>query len=397
MIENLDSLFRIYDGVFQDLKNHGDTTVIQIDESGLVSPIDDSTKLLFSSIMNSEYCGYSSLHLTNPGDEFLAIDPSCDCQNFPYFFISETDSIWNINKSIMVRKDARKEVLNKPGFKDVKRLYIQSKSPFELQGFTIHSSEALPTLLTMLYFRAKGYAVQAPLRTYEGVDDIAAWKSPFLEKLREHQMIEYGCYIEQLRFLKKSWPVKSKLEKVVVNDFILIEAESCENNAINEGMNQLIGDCWPGHKHDKYKKGAISCQCSTELYISFPYYESDLDAVEYLPRFNTFKKNECSNKVGMLIWTPDKLVFRRSYEFPHNNITEEVKKYEEYAKRLILSNFNSINEVKWLMDTFLVEYSNQPMREAFNNLVIEVVNVDDDFFLSKIEELLEMKKYFHSD
>ena len=118
-----------------------------------------------------------------------------------------------------------------------------------------------------------------------------AWKSPFIEELRKYRMIEYGCYIDQLRFLKSLWPLDSVEGGAVSDDLILIEAESCENRAIDEGMNQLIGNEWRFHHLDKYRKGATRFQCARELYISFPA-DEDVNSIEDLPRFSGFEKGE---------------------------------------------------------------------------------------------------------
>jgi len=121
------------------------------------------------------------------------------------------------------------------------------------RGSFLTSTEQLGTLITMLYFREKGYIVQKP-RTYgregkgkPGVDDVVAWKSPVIDELRKFGFIDRGCHISELaclRWLGKVSNSRRDFDNYITKEILLTEVEPSKRNGISNspsmGINQLL-------------------------------------------------------------------------------------------------------------------------------------------------------------
>jgi hypothetical protein len=386
--ENNDGGFRIYEGVFQGLSEHRGKKVIQVDD-GRITPLDRTTELLFTTVLRGDLPSYlpppreldAETALLSSKQEFPASDPS-------YLIVSEPEKNWN-GKAESTRWKPRKELADQHG---IGKLWIQVQKGMRPQPPSNFSVEELPTLLSMLHFRSKGYAVQPPLPGLEG-SGFVAWRSPFLDKLRTHRMIEYGCYIDQLRYLRELWPLDSVAEAVTQNELIYTSISSGENKAFSEGINQLIGNQWTVHPSSLFPEGAVSQHCFSKLYVAFTFDEYDLTSWKKLPRLNEEMRRDISkggigNKTGMLVWTPDRLAEKIADVLPAERMGEAISAYERYAKLLILSNFTLVREIKWLMNEFQVDASRMTLGEAVNGLGAAALAADDELFLSKIDLLL---------
>jgi hypothetical protein len=197
LVDERDGFFNIFHGAFNGAIKHGTSDCLVI-ENGKIFPKDFSTKLMFSTILDRGESGFSHLGPdTTAKDALLTERPVYSDKCNSYLIVLESKTF--DERGMAFRRKARNELAKQYG---VEKVFIQSERRPDDQGVARFRTEEIPTLLTMLHFRAEGYAVQAPLQTYGGVDDIVAWKSPFIEELRKYRMIEYGCYIDQLRSLK---------------------------------------------------------------------------------------------------------------------------------------------------------------------------------------------------
>lgn len=300
--------------------------IVAIKNDNIV-PLDQRTKLMFCNILW--------------GKSELESSPSS------YYIIYEPEEIFKNKSENSIRRFRRKLRYE---YSKTGTVFIQTEKPSRyFTNSEIILTEQLVELLTMLYWRAKGYMVQRSSKTYNGVDDVVVWRSELTNKLRQAGFIEYGCYVDELRFLRRlGKPREIKKEAVSQDEFIIIEAESDISNAVSNegGMNQLLGAewTWSHSKPNKYKDGAKKLSLANKLFITFP--------VNLPTRFpeakcfedivSTFNENQRSQKkVGIICWEAENFSIKNSDQFDHKHMGKEIKEYENYVKQLLLENFTS--------------------------------------------------------
>lgn len=345
--------------------------IVDIENDNII-PLDQRTKLMFSDIL----WGKAELGHSPPS----------------YYIIYEPEEIFRNKTNSSLRK-LRRKIREEHSKTNV--IFVQTKEPSRY--FTkseIMLTEHLVQLLTMLYFRAKGYMVQSALKTYNGVDDVVIWRSAFTEKLRKHEFIEYGCYVDELRFLRKlGKPNQIKKEEVASGEFIIIEAKSCISNAVtnNGGMNQLIGREWKRSNPQGYREGAKKLSIANKLFITFPVnfpmrFPEARCFEDILSEFH--ERQESQKKVGIICWETENFSIKDSDEFDHENIDKEIKEYENYVKQLLLENFY-FDELLHLMNKLGIDFTGKTKDEVFEELNEKVQTNDTDIVISELDKLLE--------
>jgi len=306
-----------------------------------------------------------------------------------YHFIHEPEEVFrdiSDNRRRELRRKARQE-------SGVDFVFLQTEKRSIFTNSQIPLTEELVELMTMLFFRSQGYMVQRPLGTYMGVDDVIAWKSPLTEKLRAHRLIEYGCFVDELGLLRKFGRVNQiREEKSIHNELVLVEAESSIRKAIanDSGMNQLLGKEWGESNPQKYREGAKQRIVANKLFITFPVcfptWFPSVDSFEEVVR--EFDRRQLDQrKIGIVCWEPTTYYFKDSAEFQHDKMTEELSKYEAYAKQLLLKNFY-FDELLSLMQELKIELKGRTKDEVFVELEKKVREGDVDILISKLDRVL---------
>lgn len=307
-----------------------------------------------------------------------------------YVFVHEPEEVFH-DISDNRRRELRRRAKQESG---VDFVFVQTEKPSTFANTQIPVTEELVKLMTMLYFRAQGYMVQRPLGTYNGVDDLIAWKSSVTEKLRAHGLIEYGCFVNELALLRKFGRVNQvREEKLINSELILIEAESSIRKAIanDGGMNQLLGKEWGDSNPQKYREGARQMMIANNLFITFP-----VCFPASFPPVNSFKevirefdkRQPDQRKTGIICWEPTTYYFKDSAEFQHDNMIVELSKYESYVKQLLIKNFY-FDELLYLMQKLGIEFKDNTKDEVFSKLDKEIQEGDVEVILSELDKVLE--------
>ncbi|ADE35995.1 hypothetical protein [Methanohalophilus mahii] len=361
---------------FEDLNNLGNNSLFDFDGEKIVL-LNNRTKLFF----------IETLGLHDPAINFCSLGLT----QIPKVALEE--NIKNSFEEIMhknfvfVHKPGR-TAINRfvEGLEDTK-ICIQADIPSNYVHFPnkyIISTEKLGTLVSMLYFREKGYIVQNPLGTYgkegndrPGIDDVVAWKSPTLDELRKFRFIDKGCHISELaclRWLDRVPEPSTHLDSPVNNELILVEVKSSKryglSNSPSRGVDQLL----------RAKKEKVA----KKLFISFPTVDSDHDEV-----FAKIKKRMDEGPVAGGIFFDDKgLHIHDSESFHDENVTTEIDKYESELKLVLLNNFY-FNEILEMIGELDVDTDNKGLEEVLDSFNAKIENdVSTNYLLEKLNKLI---------
>lgn len=365
-IENFAKVFSLINKMYP-------RSIVDIENDNII-PLDQRTKLMFCNVLW--------------GKSELEHSPRS------YYIIYEQEEVFR-NKSENSLRKLRRKIREEHSRANV--IFVQTEKPSKkFTNSEIMLTEQLVELLTMLYFRAKGYMVQSALGTYNGVDDVAVWRSGLTEKLRKYEFIEYGCYVDELRFLRKLGKPKQvevKREEVSNGEFALIEAKSCIANAItnNGGMNQLIGSEWKRSSPQRYREGAKNLSVANGLFITFP--------VNFPIRFpeakcfedivsEFYERQKSQKKVGIICWETENFSIKDSGQFDYEYMDREIEKYENYVKQLLLENFY-FDELLILMDKLDIDFTRKTKDEVFEEFNEKVQENDASIIISELNKLLE--------
>jgi len=356
--------------------------IIDIENDNII-PLDQRTKLMFCNILYGCTIGEPK---------------NLEHYSSSYYFIYEPDEVFRYKSENAIKKLRRRIRGN---YSKNNLVFVQTEKPSrQSTNSEIMLTEGLVELLTMLYFRAKGYMVQSALNTYNGVDGVVIWRSKLTEKLRKHGFIEYGCYVDELRFLRKLGKprqVKEEEEEEEVSnaEFIIIEAESSIYNAVknNGGMNQLLGRewKWSQSKPEKYREGAKKLSVANKLFITFPvnFPTSFPEAKRFEDIVSIFHERQViQRKIGIICWRTENFSIKDSDQFAHENMDKEISRYENYVKQLLLENFY-FDELLHLMDKLDIDFTGRTKDEIFEELNEKVQDNDVDIIISELNKLLE--------
>lgn len=250
------------------------------------------------------------------------------------------------------------------------------------EGSYLTSTEELGTLITMLYFREKGYIVQKP-RTYgregngkPGVDDVVAWKSPVvIDELRKFGFIDRGCHISELaclRWLGKVSNSSRDFDNYITKEILLTEVEPSKAKGISGspamGINQLLR--------------AAKVKIAKKLFICFPFVNENVEEI--------FKeiKNKSKPAVGAILFDDRGVYVQESETFPDENVDSEIDKYEGDLKRALLNNFY-FDEVVDMIKELDVDTKDKGLNEVLLNFHNKVEEIPTSYILEKLNRLLK--------
>jgi len=155
-------------------------------------------------------------------------------------------------------------------------------------------------------------------------------------------------------------------------------------------MNQLLGKEWGESNPQKYREGAKQRIVANRLFITspvcFPTWFPSVDSFEEVVR--EFDKRQLDQrKIGIICWEPTTYYFKDSAEFQHDKMTEELGKYEAYAKQLLLKN-SYFDELLSLMQELKIEFKGRTKDEVFVELEKKVREGDVDILISELDRVL---------
>jgi len=370
-IENFTKVFSLINKMYP-------ARIIDVENDNVI-PLDQRTELMFCNILYG-----------------CTIGEPKDLKDYPssYYFIYEPDEVFQYKSENAIRKIRR---CIRENYSKNNLVFVQTEKPCrQFANSEIMFTEELVELLTMLYFRAKGYMVQSALKTYNGVDDVVIWRSKLTEKLRKHGFIEYGCYVDELRLLRKfGKPKQVEKEEVLNSEFIIIEAKSSIYKAVKNdgGMNQLLGKewKWSQSKPKKYREGAKKLSVANKLFITFPVnfpirFPEVKCFKDIISEFNVNQKNK--KKSGIICWETENFSIKDSDQFDHEYMDKEIKEYENYVKQLLLENFY-FEELLILMDKLDIHFTQKTKDEVSKEFNEKVQEKDaDDIIISELNKLL---------
>lgn len=240
------------------------------------------------------------------------------------------------------------------------------------------STEQLGTLISMLYFREKGYIVQKPLGTYgkegesrPGVDDVVAWKPPIIDELRKFGFIDKGCHISELACLRWLGKVSSSsrdFNNHPTKEVLLVEVESSKtkgiSNSPSRGINQLL----------RAKKEKIA----RKLFICFPSFNES--SGEIFAEIKSKMKEEPA--VGTILFDDKGVHVQDSEVFPDENMLLAIEQYEDNLKRVLLNNFY-FDEILEMVKELNVDTRAKGLEEVLTGLYNKIEEAPINYILKK--------------
>lgn len=159
--ENIENFAKVF-GLINEMYP---TRVVHIEKDNVI-PLNQRAKLMFAAtlFLDPESHGYPPIKAL----EDLGSYPSS------YYFICEPKEVFK-NKSENSIRILRRRI--RYSCSETGTIFIQTEgSSQSFANSEIILTEQLVELLTMLYFRGKGYMVQRSPKTYNGVDDKCIWR-----------------------------------------------------------------------------------------------------------------------------------------------------------------------------------------------------------------------------
>ena len=370
--------------VFKDLNLVGNDSLFKIDGEEVI-PLTNRVKLiLLDSLLNQKgKSSFSNLLFKDPFDvskEELARSIEKDFEGFPKGFVFVHNPTYYDGGYLKHSNDTAIREFSRKFSDETKICLQQNNREFPPRSSMVISTEELGELIAMLYFREKGYVVQNPRRTYgkegddrPGVDDVVTWKSPVVDKLREHGFIGKGCHMGELAFLR--WLGKVSTSGIrsghsISKEIVLVEVEHSEaeatSNSASKGINQLL----------RAKKGKVA----KELFICFPFVNKDAEEVFAEIRRET--KEESS--VGAILFDSKGLHIHDSETFPDNNVVAEIHQYENNLKKALLNNFY-FDEIVEMIKELDVDTKNKGFKEVKEEFY---GRIELDYVLEKLNNLI---------
>lgn len=255
------------------------------------------------------------------------------------------------------------------------------------------SQSSLPLLLTVLYFRAKGYVVQRVPGTHWGRDDLVVWRSSMVDKLVGHGLIGDGCLIDELAHARELGKVENTVpDHPRGSDLAFVGIATSVKNAMKDdgAMNRLVGLSWFLSEPKRFKDGLRDLAVANRLYASFPmiyaHRQSRIGNVEDL--ISEFEQRQPDReKVGLLVWDPKAFLHKESSDFPHELQAEQIGKYEMNVKRSLLENFQ-LHELFDFMEKLDVEFCRDGEDQILWEFEEKINRVDVDVVLNELIELM---------
>jgi hypothetical protein len=236
-----------------------------------------------------------------------------------------------------------------------------------------YNGEGIGTLISTFYLRTRGYMIGSG--SYGTVNDVVAWKSPFLDKLRDYGFIDQGCTLLELACLRRlPQLVNGNKSSATTRELVLVEVERSSTNGLsnssNEGLNQL--------------RAASNLEVATSLYICYPISEQAEDTPE---RIRVAIDDKWCNKpkVGSILFDDKGLYVYHPDNASTEQCNAEIEHLEKQAKATLLVNF-SFSEILEFAKKLNIPIENRSFEDIGQNLKSEIVDRAD------ITEILEKLK-----
>lgn len=279
---------------------------------------------------------------------------------------------------------SKKAVIDFANRFDDTTICIQQKRRGMLRRSYLVSTEELGELISMLYFREKGYIVQSSLGTYgregdnkPGVDDVAAWKSPVIDELRRFGFIDKGCHISELACLRWLGKVSSSsrdFNNHTTKEVLLVEVEPSTSRGISNspstGINQLL----------RAKKEKVA----KKLFICFPSINENIE--EIFAEIKSRTREEPA--VGAILFDDKGVYVQDSEVFPDENMLSAIEEYENNLKSVLLNNFY-FDEILEMLKELNVDTKNKGSNEVLIEFYNKIDQISIDYLLEKINRLVK--------
>lgn len=275
-------------------------------------------------------------------------------------------------------------------------IHGETRSDLKLRPNWLVSTEELGTFISMLYFRERNYIVQPCIRSHgkeygNGVDDVVAWKSPLMNKLRKHGFINGGCHISELaclRWLEKSSNHSRDFPYITNEELILTEVEKNMSDGLSEGKSQ--------DKGINQLLNAKGEKIANKLFICFPVIKEKSEPKGIFNVDEIFEKikKKTTPAVGWLLFDDRNIYYQDSEPFPVEKSHLGVKEYENNLIGVLLNNFY-FDEILDLLSEFNIDTKNKGFEEVWIDFYNEVVNNQNDnekildVILDKLEEVMK--------
>jgi len=244
------------------------------------------------------------------------------------------------------------------------------------------STEELGKLISMLYFREKGYIVQSPLRTYgkegdnrPGVDDVAAWKSPVIDELRKFGFIDKGCHISELaclRWLGKSSTSDKALGDLATGEILLTEVEPSKQRGISSSGSTGISQLLRAQKE----------KVANKLFICFPFISENAEQI-----FAEIR-NKAKPATGAILFDNKGIYIQDSEVFPHENMHSAIGEYEKKLKKVLLNNFY-FEEILSMIKELGLDTRNKGFQEVLIDFYSKIEEIPVSYLLEQLNRLVK--------
>ncbi|MFC1910375.1 hypothetical protein ACFLXC_03670 [Chloroflexota bacterium] len=214
--------------------------------------------------------------------------------------------------------------------------------------------------------------------SYGTVNDVIAWKSPILEKLRDYGFIDHGCTLAELACLR--WlplVAPGNTSSATIQELVLVEAERSSSNGLsnsnNKGLNQLII--------------ASNLGVATGLYICFPISGLAEETPDRI-RVSIDDQWHTKQKIGSILFDDKDLYVCSPDPITAEHCDAEIKNLENQLKVTLLANFN-FSEILEFARKLDISIENRGFEDISQNLKGEIADRAD--IIQIFEKLKQVK------
>ena len=362
--------------VFRGLNRVSNGSLFYFDGEKVI-PSSNRTRLIFFDNLFKHEDKFCSSHLLKVPKEELARNIEKNFEGLPKNFVFVYNFTYYDGGEVKSSTDNATVEFSKKFSEDTKICIQQNDREYPPRHNFLISTEELGGLICMLYFREKGYIVQTPLRTYgkqneSGVDDVIAWSSPIVNKLRKFRFIGKGCHISELACLRWLGRETTLFTGPVNEEIILVEAEPYETratgNSANSGVQQL------------YR--AAEEQIAKKLFISFPFTGKEADKI-----FEEIKNSGKTPTIGAILFNNKGVYVNDSEVFPDKMSPQLIEEYEKHLKKVLLNNFY-FDEILEMINELEVDTKNKGFEEVVQEFYMKIEEFPVDYVLEKLDDLI---------
>ena len=240
-------------------------------------------------------------------------------------------------------------------------------------------TEHLGVLISTLHLRARGYMIGCG--NYGSVDDVVAWKSPLLNKLRDHCFIAQGCTLSELADLRQlPTPGTPGTSSDSDRELVLVEVERRKSdglsNSTDKGLNQL--------------RKARHLDTATGLYICFPLSEQSRESPDSV-RSAIESSWRDKPRIGSILFDDNGLYLHGADNTMASNSSAGVQRLEEQFTEALLTKLSFVEVLK-CADRLGIRVGNRSFEDVTRNLKREIVDrADITHLLDKLTQVTNDK------